>query len=209
MRGKKATTYLPPELVARMDALLQEEGGTRSSLLRQALKTCLTDLAWLRVTGLPRKLALTLGRDPGKVEEAIAALRSKKEFGYPGLSRRLRLKLKLEEREPARNAQGELAKILPPPEPQPGRLFYPVGACLPPDCAGQLEELAAVAGVSRSELLQVILDFFVSDVERDKRLAQNEQYAREMGITPDDVVRLVKEARAERRAEALREGRYG
>ncbi len=205
MKTKTVTTYLPPELVPRMDAEARREGCTRSALLRKALFACLTDAEWTRVTGFRKKLALEMGRNRQEVDRRIEELRAKKTPVYPGLSRRLRKEFNLDREEPLRKANGDLVNVVPSPErPKPGKPARAVAVPLAPDVVAQMDGMIAETDISRSALLRAILKFYLSDLDWDRMLIENEKRARTLGITPEDVPRLVKEVRAEMQAEKLR-----
>ena len=199
MKTKTVTTYLPPELVAHMDAEARQEGITHSALLRKALLDFVTDAEWSRITGHGRRFALERGFNPDDVERRIEELRSRKTPGYPGLSRRLRREFNLDQEEPLRNHNGDLVKVVPPPEqPKPGKPARAVAVHLAPDLVAQMDGMIAETDISRSALLRAILKFYLSDLDWNRIVEYGHQRAKEMGITPEDVPRLVKEVRAEK-----------
>ena len=68
---------------------------------------------------------------------------------------------------------------------------------LPPELAKQIREVAADEGRSRSELIREALLRYVEESSWRRLLRYGERRARERGISPADVGRLVEEYRAE------------
>ena len=68
---------------------------------------------------------------------------------------------------------------------------------LPPEMAAQIEEIIREEGRTRSELLLEALRQYMQDREWKRILRRNERRAKELGVTLDDVERLVDEYRAE------------
>lgn len=68
---------------------------------------------------------------------------------------------------------------------------------LPPDMAAQVEQLMREEGRTRSELLREALRRYIEDREWRRIVRDARKRTKELGITPDDVERLVDEARAE------------
>ena len=198
MKSKKATTYLPPDLVARMDALLREEGGTRSGLLRRALWTCLTDLEWARATRFRRKDAVEYwGLDAATVERQIAQLRAQHGPAPLSLHPRLKLLVKAAAKEVASPAAGEKAV------PAAGKRVA-LTTSLDPELAVWAADLAAREEVTHSALLRGTLERYLARREWDAMLLANQKWAKERGLTEEDVIQAVKEVRAEMRAERLK-----
>lgn len=196
------TTYLPPELAAELDALMAAEGGSRSGWLRAAVETYVVDAEWNLACGLSKDLAVCLGRDPEKVERRIAELRSNPPPGYPGLSPRLRYEFDLDGERAARRPAGVNVIAVPPwHEPPAERPLTSVPVCLSPQLAAMVDGMIAGTDISRSALLRALIRFYLRDRAREQRLLENEKRNQALGIAPEDVVRLVKECRAEMRAE--------
>ena len=206
MKGKSksrtVTTYLPPELAAKLDALIAAEGGTRSGWLRAALEAYITDAEWTLACGLGQDLALSMGRDPEKVGRRIDDLRANPPPGYPGLSPRLRYEFDIDGERDARRPKGVNIISVPPwHEPPADTPLAEASVCLSPERVSLMDGMIDRTSISRSALLRALLRFYLQDREREKRLTENEKSNRALGITPEDVVRLVKEYRAEMRAE--------
>ena len=68
---------------------------------------------------------------------------------------------------------------------------------LPPELAKQVREVAAEEGRSRSELIREALLCYVEESAWRRMLSYGEGRARERGIGPADVGRLVEEYRTE------------
>ena len=68
---------------------------------------------------------------------------------------------------------------------------------LPPDMAEHVDRLVEQEGRSRSELVREALRRYIDDSEWQRLLDYGERRARERGIGPEDVERLVDEYRAE------------
>jgi CopG family transcriptional regulator / antitoxin EndoAI len=68
---------------------------------------------------------------------------------------------------------------------------------LPPKMADQIEEIMREEGRTKSELLREALRQYMQDWQWKKALRRNETRAKELGITSDDVERLVDEYRVE------------
>ena len=201
-KSRTVTTYLPPELAAKLDALIAAEGGTRSGWLRAALEAYITDAEWTLACGLGQDLALSMGRDPEKVKRRIDDLRANPPPGYPGLSPRLRYEFDIDGERDARWPKGVNIISVPPwHEPPAETPLAEVSVCLSPERVSLVDGMIDRTVISRSALLRALLRFYLQDREREKRLIENEKSNRVLGITPEDVVRLVKEYRAERRAE--------
>lgn len=73
---------------------------------------------------------------------------------------------------------------------------------LPPDLANEVERAVQEEGWEKSELARKALKKYLYDYRWEKMLRQNRKRARELGITKDDVQRIINEYRAERRQEA-------
>ena len=202
-KGVTVTTYLPPPLMAYMDAVTAIEGGSLSGLLRAAVETCLTDLEWMRATHYRKKVALE-GSDweAAAVELRIEELRAK--HGPAPLSRQPRLEWLVKGTDKEKPGQSNGAASPPAgsvaAKPAGGKALA-LTACLDGELAAWVDELAGREGVSVSALLRGIVELYLRDQGRERRLVANEKRARALGIAPEDVARLVKECRAEARAE--------
>ena len=73
---------------------------------------------------------------------------------------------------------------------------------LPTDLANEVERAVQEEGWEKSELARKALKKYLYDYRWEKMLRQNRKQARELGITKDDVQRIINEYRAERRQEA-------
>ena len=196
------TTYLPPELAAELDGLITAEGGSRSGWLRAAVASYVVDAEWHLACGLSKDLAVCLGHDPEQVARRIAERRANPPPGYPGLSPRLRYEFDLDGERAARQPVGVNVISVPPwHEPPAERPLSSVPVCLSPSLAAMVDGMIAGTDISRSALLRALLRFYLRDRAREQRLWENEKRNRALGIAPEDVVRLVKECRAEMRAE--------
>lgn len=85
-----------------------------------------------------------------------------------------------------------------------GRTTKTITFSLPPEMAGQVEKVMQAEGRTRSELLREALRRYLEEREWKRLLKYGQRRARELGITPDDVERLVDEYRAEKAQRALR-----
>ena len=75
-----------------------------------------------------------------------------------------------------------------------------VTVSLPPDLARKIDRLARKGGRTRSELFRAAILQYIERLERwDRIFAYGEQRAKDLGLTEQDVPRLVKDFRAERR----------
>ena len=194
-KGVTVTTYLPPPLVAEMDGVIAVEGGSRSGWLRAAVATILTDLEWMRATHYRKKVALAGGDwDAAVVERRIGELRA--EYGPAPLSRQPRLERLVKGTAKEKPAQSNGAAATPA-----GGKALALTACLDTELAAWVDELAGREGVSVSALLRGMVELYLRDQARERRLVENEKRARALGIVPEDVARLVKECRVEARAE--------
>ena len=190
-KGVTVTTYLPPPLVAELDGMIAAEGGSRSGWLRAAVETCLTDLEWMRATHYRKKVALEGGDwDAAAVERRIGELRA--EYGPAPLSRQPRLErlVKGMAKEKPGQFNGAAAK------PAGGKALA-LTACLDTELAVWVDELASREGVSVSALLRGIMERYLSLREWDAICEYGKQRAKEMGITEEDVQRIIDEYRAE------------
>jgi CopG family transcriptional regulator / antitoxin EndoAI len=68
---------------------------------------------------------------------------------------------------------------------------------VPPEMADQIEEIMREEGRTKSELLREALRQYMQDRQWKKVLRRSERRAKDLGITPDDVERLVDEYRSE------------
>lgn len=196
------TTYLPPELAAELDALVAAEGGSRSGWLRAAVAAYMVDAEWNWACGLSQDLAISLGRDPEKVERRIAELRADPPPGYPGWSPRLRYEFDLDDERSSRRPPGVKVIAVPPwHEPPAETPLTSVPVCLSPPVAALLDRMIVGTHISRSALLRALLRFYLIDRAQERRFRENEKRSRALGLGPEDIGRLVKECRAEMRAE--------
>ena len=68
---------------------------------------------------------------------------------------------------------------------------------LPPEMADRVDQVMKQQGRSRSEFLRDAVLHYIEECEWRQLLQYGEERAREKGIGPEDVARLVKEYRAE------------
>ncbi len=68
---------------------------------------------------------------------------------------------------------------------------------LPPEMADRVDEVMKQQGRSRSEFLREAVLRYIEECEWRQLLQYGEERAREKGIGPEDVARLVEEYRAE------------
>ena len=68
---------------------------------------------------------------------------------------------------------------------------------LPPEMADRVDEVMKQQGRSRSEFLREAVLRYIEECEWRQLLQYGEEMAREKGIGPEDVARLVEEYRAE------------
>ncbi len=68
---------------------------------------------------------------------------------------------------------------------------------LPPEMADRVENVMKQQGRSRSDLLREAVLRYIEDCEWEELFQYGERRARELGIRPEDVERLVAEYRAE------------
>ena len=73
---------------------------------------------------------------------------------------------------------------------------------LPPEMAAQVEEIMKEEGRTKSELLREALRRYMLAREWRGLARYGQRRAEELGITPDDVERLIDESRSEQRQEA-------
>jgi len=78
-----------------------------------------------------------------------------------------------------------------------GRTTKTITFSLPPDMADRVEEIMKQEGRTKSELLREALRYYIEEREWKQLFRYGEQRAREQGIGPQDVERLVEEYRAE------------
>ena len=187
------TTYLSPPLVAAIDAVIAAEGGTRSSLLRTAVETCLTDLEWMRATHYRKKIALVDGdHDAAAVERRIAELRAR--HGPAPLSRHPRLEQLVKKPPPEKQSLPNGAAT----EPAGGKA-QPLTAALNPELAARLAELTTSEGVTDSALLRGSIARHLSLREWDEICEYGEQRWQETGMTEAELQRIIDESRAKSR----------
>ena len=82
------------------------------------------------------------------------------------------------------------------------RITKTITISLPPEMAAQVEEIMREEGRTKSELLREALRRYMLAREWRSLARYGQQRAEELGITPDDVERLIDESRAEKRQEA-------
>ena len=68
---------------------------------------------------------------------------------------------------------------------------------LPVELADRVAEVSKQQGLSRSEFLREAVDRYVLEYEWRQLVKYGERRAREKGIRPEDVIKLVEEYRAE------------
>ena len=68
---------------------------------------------------------------------------------------------------------------------------------LPPDMLERVNDAVAQQGSSRSEFLRMAVARYIEEQEWKQLLQYGERKAREEGIGPEDVARLVEECRSE------------
>ena len=68
---------------------------------------------------------------------------------------------------------------------------------LPPDMAKRVDEVMKQQGCSRSEFLREAVLRYIEECEWRQMLRYGEQRAKEKGLGPEDVARLVEEYRTE------------
>ena len=68
---------------------------------------------------------------------------------------------------------------------------------LPVELADRVAEVSKQQGLSRSEFLREAVDRYVREYEWRQLVKYGERRAREKGIRPEDVIKLVEEYRAE------------
>jgi CopG family transcriptional regulator/antitoxin EndoAI len=78
-----------------------------------------------------------------------------------------------------------------------GRITKTITFSLPPDMADTVEEIMRQEGRTKSELLREALRRYIEEREWRRLLRYGENRAREQGIGPRDVERLVEDYRAE------------
>ena len=83
-----------------------------------------------------------------------------------------------------------------------GRTTRTITFSLPPDMADRVEEIMKQEGRTRSELLREALRRYMLAREWRGLARFGQRRAEELGITPDDVERLIDESRSEQRQEA-------
>ena len=197
-KSRTVTTYLPPELAAKLDALIAAEGGTRSGWLRAALEAYITDAEWTLACGLGQDLALSMGRDPEKVGRRIDDLRANPPPGYPGLSPRLRYEFDIDGERDARRPKGVNIISVPPwHEPPAETPLAEVSVCLSPERVSLVDGMIDRTSISRSALLRALLRFYLQDREWAAIFEYGRQRAQETGVTEEEVQRIIDGYRAE------------
>ena len=76
------------------------------------------------------------------------------------------------------------------------RITKTITFSLPPDMTDRVEEIMRQEGRAKSELLREALRRYIEEREWRQLLRYGEQRTRELGISPQDVERLVEEYRA-------------
>ena len=79
----------------------------------------------------------------------------------------------------------------------PARKSKVITFSLPPEMDRQARQLMEEEGRTMSELIREALRLYMEDKERRSLLRYGQRRARELGIAPEDVERLVNEYRAE------------
>ena len=74
-----------------------------------------------------------------------------------------------------------------------------VTVTLQPEVTAEVERVAEEEGCTKSELLELALNKYLSDRRWQRMLRENEANARKLGIFPEDVQRFVYEVRDENR----------
>lgn len=201
-KTRTVTAYLPPELAAELDALVAAEGGSRGGWLRAAVAAYMVEAEWDWACGLSQDMAVYLGRDLAKIERRIGELRANPPPGYPGWSPRLRYEFDLDDERSSRRPPGVKVIAVPPwHEPPAERPLTRAPASLSLPLAALVDGMIAGTNISRSALLRALLRFYLIDRAQERRFKENEKRSRALGLGPEDIVRLVKECRAEMRAE--------
>ena len=77
------------------------------------------------------------------------------------------------------------------------RITRTITFSLPPEMADRVDEVMKQQGRSRSEFLREAVLRYIEECEWRQLLQYGEERAREKGIGPEDVARLVEEYRAE------------
>lgn len=85
-----------------------------------------------------------------------------------------------------------------------GRTTKTITFSLPPEMAAQVEKAMQAEGRTRSELLREALRRYLEERRWKEVFRYGEQRSRELGLTPDDVERLVDEYREEKARRAVR-----
>jgi len=80
-----------------------------------------------------------------------------------------------------------------------GRTTKTITFSLPPEMADMVEEIMEQEGRTKSELLREALRRYIEEREWRALFRYGEQQAREQGLGPQDVARLVEEYRVEAR----------
>ncbi len=78
---KTITFSLPPDMAARVDQILKEEGRTKSELLREALRRYIEEREWKRLLRYGERKAQELGITPDDVDRLIHEYRAEKKRG--------------------------------------------------------------------------------------------------------------------------------
>ena len=72
---KTISLSLPPEMANKIEKLMQEDGRTRSELLREALRRYIEDREWREVLRYGRMKAIERGITEDQVEDIVDAYR--------------------------------------------------------------------------------------------------------------------------------------
>ncbi|MYA19020.1 MAG: ribbon-helix-helix protein, CopG family [Chloroflexi bacterium] len=77
------TFSLPPEMAERVDQLVEQEGRSRSELLREALRRYIDDCEWQRLLEYGERRARALGIGPEDVERLVDEYRAEVDAAQP------------------------------------------------------------------------------------------------------------------------------
>ena len=77
------TFSLPPELAERVDRLVEDEGRTRSEVVREALRRYIDDSEWQRLLDYGERRARELGIGPEDVERLVDEYRAEVDAAQP------------------------------------------------------------------------------------------------------------------------------
>ncbi len=77
------TFSLPPEMAERVDQLVEEEGRTRSEVVREALRRYIDDSEWQRLLDYGERRTRELGIGPEDVERLVDEHRAEVDAAQP------------------------------------------------------------------------------------------------------------------------------